>query len=238
MSGGDLNGAVDHADENNRNGLLRKMLDSPAFVRVFPFAVFAAATLAQSRFGEAPLYWIYALKTVIGACLLWLLRSRIKEMRLNISWEAVAVGVAVFGLWIGLDGCYPTFQKSESFNPVRAFGQGSILSLLFIAVRIAGSSLVVPFLEEVFYRSFLYRFVIQSRFWKLPLGQFDLRSFIVTAVVFGVGHFEWLPGILCAFAYQGLVCRKRRLGDAICAHAVTNLLLGIWVVFRGAYHFW
>jgi uncharacterized protein len=233
-----LSSAVDHFQENGEKRLLRKLLASPMLVRILPFAVFAAATLTQNRFGETPQYWIYALKTIAGACLLWLLRPYIKEMRLNISWEAIAVGVAVFGLWVGLDGLYPTFQRTASFNPVRTFGPGSMLSLLFIGVRIMGSSLVVPFLEEVFYRSFLYRFLIQSKFWNLPLGQFDLRSFIIIGIVFGIGHFEWLPGILCAFAYQGLVCRKNRLGDAICAHAITNALLGIWVVYREAYHFW
>ena len=241
LHGGGLSSALGQMEENCRHGLLRRMLASPMLVRVLPFAVFAAATLVQNQFGEIPQFWIYALKTVAGACLLWLFRSHIKEMRLNISWEAIAVGVAVFGLWVGLDGHYPPiplFQKSESFNPVKTFGQGSILSLFFIGVRIAGSSLVVPFLEEVFYRSFLYRFIIRSKFLKLPLSQFNLRSFIVTGVVFGSDHYEWLPGILCAFAYQGLVCRKNRLGDAICAHAITNLLLGIWVVSRGTYHFW
>jgi uncharacterized protein len=233
-----LSSVVDHVEENCRTGLLSKIAASPMLVRVLPFTVFAAATLAQSGFGEIPQYWIYALKTLIGAYLLWVFRSCIKEMRLNISWEAIAVGVAVFVLWVGLDGRYPTFLKNESFNPVQAFGQTSFLSVFFIGVRIIGSSLVVPFLEEIFYRSFLYRFIIQSKFWKVPLNRFDFRAFILAGITFGIGHFEWLPGILCGFAYQELVCRKNRLGDAICAHAVTNLLLGIWVISRGAYNFW
>ena len=60
----------------------------------------------------------------------------------------------------------------------------------------------------------------------------------MTSVVFGLEHREWLAGILCGFAYQGLVCWKNRLGDAITAHAITNALLGGWVVWRGAWHFW
>jgi hypothetical protein len=60
----------------------------------------------------------------------------------------------------------------------------------------------------------------------------------VTSLLFGFAHYEWLPGVLCGAIYQGLVCRKGRLGDAITAHAITNFLLGIWVVTRGAWHFW
>ena len=51
-------------------------------------------------------------------------------------------------------------------------------------------------------------------------------------------HREWLAGILCGFAYQGLVCWKKRLGDAMTAHAITNFLLALWVVGRGAWKFW
>jgi uncharacterized protein len=214
-------------------------LTSPIFVRAVPFAVFALLTLLQGKFGDAGQYWIYALKTAAGVWLLWLVRPYIEELRWKLSWEALVVGVAVFVVWVGLDGYYPMLQNRDGgFDPLRTYGQGSVLSVMFIGVRIIGSSLVVPMIEEVFYRSFLYRYFIHSQFWKIPLGRFDLRAFIIVGVLFGISHVEWLPGILCAFAYQVLACRKNRLGDAISAHAVTNLLLGIWVVFQGAYRFW
>ena len=219
--------------------MLNKIRTSPILSRVVPFAAFAALTLLQGRFGDASQYWIYALKTIVGAWLIWLVWPHVQEMRWKFSWEAVGIGVAVFVAWVGLDGFYPVFaERPGSFNPNRTYGAGSGLALIYIGSRILGSSLVVPMLEEVFYRSFLYRYMIRTQFLQVPLGRFDLRAFLVVGVVFGVGHYEWLPGILCAFAYQGLVCRKDRLGDAIGAHAITNFLLALWVVFRPAYHFW
>jgi CAAX prenyl protease-like protein len=62
--------------------------------------------------------------------------------------------------------------------------------------------------------------------------------FVVTSLVFGLEHHEWLAGILCGFAYQGLVIWKGRLGDAVTAHGITNFLLGVWVLWRGAWQFW
>jgi CAAX prenyl protease-like protein len=59
-----------------------------------------------------------------------------------------------------------------------------------------------------------------------------------TVAVFGFSHNEWLAGILCGAAFQWLVLRKNRLGDAMTAHAITNLLLGGWIVWKGAWHFW
>jgi uncharacterized protein len=219
--------------------MFNKILSSPVLVRVLPFAVFAALTLVQGQFGDHAQYWIYALKTVIGAWMLFQVRRYVKEMDWKFSWESVVVGVVVFFAWIGLDGWYPMFAAREAiFNPEQTYGGGSFLAWIFILVRLLGSSLVVPLLEEIFYRSILYRYLIKSDFLKIQLGHLDWRAFLIVGVVFGIGHYEWLPGILCAFFYQGLVCRKNRLGDAITAHAITNFLLGLWVICRGAYYFW
>jgi CAAX prenyl protease-like protein len=112
------------------------------------------------------------------------------------------------------------------------------LAWFFIVIRIAGSSLVVPPMEEVFYRSFLYRYIVKPDFQTVSFRLFAWTPFLLSAVLFGSTHNEWLAAILCAFAYQGLVCWKQRLGDAITAHAITNFLLGLWVVWRAAWHFW
>jgi CAAX prenyl protease-like protein len=173
-------------------------------------------------------------------------------MQWRFGWEAVTAGVLVFILWTGLEGHYPDLNKllneirgkvesaapPTPWNPPRDFGAGSPLACFFIIVRIAGSSLVVPPLEEVFYRSFLYRYFIANDFLSVPLSRFKARAFIATALFFGFSHNEWLPGVLCACVFQGLVCWKGRLGDAITAHAITNLLLGLWVVWRPAWNFW
>jgi len=225
--------------------MITKFNTSPHFayiVRIAPFAVFAALTMAQGQFGETGAYWIYALKTFVGAWLIWLTRAHVKEMRWNFSWESIVAGVAVFIIWVGLDGLYPAIplfsERAASFNPLKSYGDGSALAWMFIAVRVLGSSLVVPMLEEVFYRSFLYRCLIKSDFLGVPLNYFRWGAFLIVCAGFGLSHYEWLPGIICAFIYQGLVIRKGRLGDAITAHTITNLLLGLWVVLQHAYYFW
>jgi CAAX prenyl protease-like protein len=219
--------------------MLHKIRSSPILARVVPFAAFALLTFGQGLVGDASQYWVYALKTIVGACLLWLVRREVQEMRWRLSWEAVLVGVVVFAAWVGLDGYYPELaHRTAKFNPARTYGAGSASAWAFIGIRLLGSSLVVPSLEEVFYRSFLYRYVIRAEFLAVPLGRFDWKAFLLAGGVFGLSHYEWFPGILCGFAYQGLVCRKDRLGDAMTAHAVTNFLLGLWVITRKAYYFW
>lgn len=225
---------------------LETLRNSPVAVRVVPFAVFLLLTFCQDWFGQAGRYWFYLGKTLVGAWLIWAVRPVVSEMRWRWSWEAAAVGFAVFVLWVGLDGflawlgmAYPKFRSAGApWNPHLAFGSGSALAWSFILVRLAGSALVVPPLEEVFFRSFLYRFIAHKDFLSVPLGRFAAMPFVATSIVFGLEHNEWLAGVLCGFAYQGLVCWKKRLGDAITAHAITNSLLGLWVVGKEAWQFW
>ena len=230
---------------NSLTAILRR---SPVTARVAPFVVFIVITFAQDWFGAAGRYWLYLAKTLAGAWMLWAVWPVVTEMRWKLSWQAVVVGIGVFVMWVGLDdllvklglpNSYPKLKLSgAAWNPNDTFGAGSALAWFFIVVRIAGSSLVVPMLEEVFFRSFLYRYVTKVDFLSVSLGAFVLRSFLITSLLFGFEHREWLAGLLCGFAYQGLVCRMNRLGDAITAHAITNFLLGLWVVGRGAWQFW
>jgi hypothetical protein len=225
---------------------------SPLLARVAPFVIFLVLTFCQGQFGEASRYWFYLAKTLVGVWLIWEMRPFVSEMRWAMSWEAVVVGVAVFAAWVGITGEWTT-QNSlwakfglthslgappKTWNPNEQFGDGSALAWLIIVTRMAGSTLIVPPLEEVFYRSFLYRYIAKPDFQSVPLNQFLPLPFFATAAVFGFSHNEWLAGILCGAAYQWLVIRKNRLGDAMTAHAITNFLLGLWVVWRGAWHFW
>jgi uncharacterized protein len=205
---------------------------------VAPFLVFILLTALQGKLGPTSHFWVYTAKTMVGVFLVWLMWPIVTEMRWAWSWEAVVVGVGVFAFWVGLDPYYPKWGKIDSvWNPLAQFGD-TPLAWTFIVVRILGSGLVVPPLEEVFYRSFLYRYLIKPDFENVPLGLFNPKAFLICAIIFGAAHYQWLAGVLCAFAYQGLVIKKNRLGDAMTAHAITNILLGVYVVWKNQWQFW
>jgi len=219
--------------------LKNKFAVSPAVARVAPFVIFLALTACQGRIGAASAYWFYFAKTIVGAWLVWEMRPFVFEMRWAISWEAILVGAGIFAVWVGLDPFYPHLMKSGMvWIPDGQFVNNPTLAWFFILTRIVGSTFVVPPLEEVFYRSFLYRYVANQNFLSVPLNKFLPLPFFATAAIFGLSHNEWLAGILCGAAYQWLVLRQNRLGDAMTAHAITNFLLGVWVVSRGAWNFW
>jgi CAAX prenyl protease-like protein len=228
------------------DALTAKLRSTPFIARVAPYIIFVALTALQGKFGEASKYWFYVAKTLVGIWLVYAMWPVVKEMRWTFSIEAVLVGVGVIAVWIALDPFYPKLDqlfggKSEPtklWNPHDQFGAGSALAWTVIITRIVGSTLIVPHIEETFFRSFIYRYIVQKDFEQVSLKTFHLGAFLITSILFGLIHREWLAGILCGMAYQWLVLRKGHLGDAMTAHAISNFLLAAWVVYKGAWEFW
>ena len=219
--------------------LRQKLQSSPEYARIMPFVVFCVITTTGGLMGADWKFWLYALKVFVGAWLVWEMRPYVAEMRWAFSWETVVVGVVIFMIWVGLDPYYPknhVFMKDTAesiWNPFERFGDGSTTAWALICIRILGMTIIVPPLEEVFYRSFLYRYIVKYDFQKVALSHFDGVALAITSLLFGIVHFQWIPGIICGLAYQWLVIRKGRLGDAMTAHAITNFLLGCYVVWKG-----
>ena len=221
------------------NTLHKKFKDSPLIARILPFLIFIVLTSAQGSFGPGSHYWIYLIKTLMGIWMIWITWPLVGEMRVNFSLEALGGGILVFVIWINLDFKYPKLTAyGDTWNLAKQFGQGSILFWFFATTRIIGSTLVVPFLEEVFYRSFLYRYILTKNWLFTPHNLFDVRPFILSSLIFGLTHSHWIAGIICGMIYQIIVLRTNRLGDAIIAHAITNCLLGFWVVTQQNWHLW
>ena len=228
------------------NALTAKLQASPLLARVLPFVVFLVLTSCQGSLGPESHFWVYLAKCVIGAWMIWVTWPLVSEMRWAISFEALIAGTLVFILWVALDVLYPKFsQPNDSWDLQKQFGSLSVMVWFFAGVRLVGSTLLVPMLEEVFYRSFLYRYILAPNWMFTAYNSFAVKPFLITSIVFGFTHQQWLAGIVCGMIYQLLVIRTNRIADAITAHAVTNLLLGAWVITQGfgfadkpQWHFW
>jgi hypothetical protein len=241
----------------NPRSAWRQILSFPEAPRVLPFFLFLLIGSAQGKFFSGSEYWFYAIKTIAIGGLLWSWKRMIPEMRWAFSIEGLAVGLGIAALWIGLEhhvlsleeiwnlarklvtGQVSEPPKAEPpWNPVAFFAGAPILGWGFVAVRVLGRSLVVPAMEEVFYRSFLYRYVANPKFIDVPLGVWHSVAFAVTCGLFSFSHpNQWLAALICAAAYQWLVIRKQRLGDAILAHATTNLAISIWAISTNRWEF-
>jgi CAAX prenyl protease-like protein len=215
------------------------MAKSPEHARFLPFAIWVGITVLAIFGGNDMKFWSYMLKVAVGCWVVWEMRRFIPEIRWTFSWPAVAMGIAVFAIWVGLDPYYPKIEllikdtPDSIWDPFARFGDSSTVAWVLIVIRIFGMTVLVPPIEEAFYSSLVYRYIVKYDFTKVALNHFDGVALVLCALMFGFMHFQWLPGILCGLAYQWLVLRRGHLGDAITAHAITNFLLGVYVVWKG-----
>ncbi|MCK4306208.1 MAG: CAAX prenyl protease-related protein, partial [Candidatus Eisenbacteria sp.] len=147
--------------------------------------------------------------------------------------------ILVLVIWVAAEDLFAPlmFGNPTGFDP-NSFGLAGGALWGVIAVRLFGASVVVPVMEEVFWRSFLMRFLIDTNFERVALGTFRLFSFAVVAGAFGFEHHRWVVGIIAGLIYGGLLVWRRDLFTCILAHGVTNLGLGIYVLKTQQWTFW
>lgn len=188
------------------------------------------------------LYYLYPIKVLIVGSLLYLFREHYHELSfknltsLQATLAACGVGLLVFALWVRMDWALTVAAAPQGFNPTLL--PGRITQIIMVLFRMAGAVLIVPLMEELFWRSFLIRYIIDKRFENVPLGTFTWASFLLTVVLFGFEHHYILAGILAGVFYNLLLYRTRSLAQCVLSHAVTNLALGIYVVSTGKWQFW
>ncbi len=214
-----------------------------AFARTLPFALYigflALGPVLAPNVADAR--WLYALQ--VGLVVLALLFHARRYTELSARPVVTArdlvlaavTGVAVFVAWINLDVPWLSAGASGGFDPSRPDGS---LDLSLVVLRIAGAALVIPVMEELFWRSFLLRWVDRSDFMGLDPRTISLRALVYCAIPFGLEHNLWFAGVLASLAYGLLYRQTGRLWAPVLAHALTNLLLGLWVVRTGNWQFW
>ncbi len=221
------------------------MLTSPIFIRSLPFGLYIVLLALEGLLPDwAPGFdvrWLYPLKVGLVALALAVLWRHYDELRsggllarhLLLS---VATGIIVLVLWVNLDAGWMLMgEMGEGYNPTNAAGE---IDWLLVAFRIAGAALVVPLMEELFWRSFLQRWVQQSDFLALAPGRIGIKALLIASALFAVEHLQWFAGLVAGLAYGWLYIRTRNLWAPVVAHAVTNGLLGAYVVSTGEWRFW
>ncbi len=218
------------------------MFSRESWPRILPFAVYIAFIVIADllgRAGMADLRWLYAVKIGIVAAILAFYWRQYTELA---HWDlrpaalllSVIAGVVVLVLWINLDAGWMVVGASAGFDP----HEGERINWLLVAVRVAGAALVVPVMEELFWRSWLMRWIASADFLDRPPAHVGVRAFVVTMVLFGVEHNQWLAGMVAGSAYAWLYMRNGSLWSAVIAHGVTNGLLGAWIIATGEWTYW
>jgi hypothetical protein len=216
----------------------------PSVPYVVPFVVFAVLLIAGPSMPASP-----RVEAIIRVALLTLVLAvaarGVIAFRVTHWVGTLAVGGSVFALWIAPDLLVAGWRESWIFQngltgslqismPVSARSDPLVLTL-----RIARAAILVPIIEELFWRAWVPRALVAKDFRTVSLGAYTTMSFVATAVLFASEHGPyWEVGLVAGVIYNWWMFRTRSLGDLILAHAVTNLLLSIFVLGTGRWEFW
>ena len=216
---------------------------------VLPFALYLGATQLCAAFPRH-YAWLYPIAVLlVGAVTVALLHGRrLLAPHLRVI-PAMVVGLIGIALWIALcrlgwdqaiAAILPSWLRPEprvGFDPFTSIANGTT-RWIFIASRLAGLALLVPVVEELFWRGFLARWLLSPDWQKEPLGRFTPFSFAVVTLLFTLAHPEWLAAAVYCALLNGLLMWKRDLWSCVVAHGVSNLVLGIYILATGSWELW
>jgi len=217
---------------------------SPAVPYVAPFVIFLVL-IGLSHVWPMPALADEILRLAVMLAVLSLVARPVVDFRTQ-SWGAsVLVGVAIFLLWIAPDLLFPQYRSFFLFdNSVVGTARSSLteaarhdVPVLFL--RTLRAVAIVPIVEELFWRGWLMRWVINNDFERVPLGAYSALSFWAVALLFASEHGPyWDVGLVAGILFNWWMIRTKSLGDLILAHAVANACLSGYVIAAGKWEYW
>jgi CAAX prenyl protease-like protein len=184
--------------------------------------------------------WFLGMAAVIGVFSRPVLDFRVR------NWAGtIAMGLGVFALWIGPDLLFPGYREhwllSNSITGHVAAGlpENERNNVAVLILRGLRASLIVPIVEELFWRAWLMRWLIDNDFAKVKLGTYSAQAFFIVAALFAAEHGPyWDVGFATGILYNWWMVRTKSLGDLILAHGITNACLSAYVVAAGKWEYW
>lgn len=219
---------------------------TPFVPYIAPFAVFLLfigldQLLAGSTAGGAiaTKYWLYPLQTFVCAGLLAVYWKHYSFRPLGSWWVGAVAGIVVLGIWISPQVLFGAPSRLEGFNP-GVFPEGGTLYWLTVIARFARLVLVVPLVEEIFWRGFLMRYLVKEDFQTVPFGTYRPLAFFGTALLFMLEHgtADYPAAFLAGVIYNAVAVKTKSLFACVIAHAVTNALLGFYIMATKQWGFW
>ncbi|MCL5744463.1 MAG: CAAX prenyl protease-related protein [Acidobacteria bacterium] len=216
----------------------------PALAYVAPFAVFAILLGLRGHLPIAP-FLDYPLRTLLTLATLLAVSRPLLQFGVKKAWASIAIGLLVFFVWVCPDLLWPHYREHWLFrNTLLGSGRTALPAVpydshFFLVFRVLGSALLVPVIEELFWRGWLMRWLIRKDFLNEPLGKYVPSAFWITAILFASEHGPyWDVGLAAGLLYNWWMIRTRSLADCILAHAVTNACLAVYVLRDGKWQYW
>ena len=245
-----------------------RLRTNPALAHIAPLAVFMLFNMVPSFividnpllpwWRHAPEQWVYPLQTLTVGLLLFSLRSYYFFKPIRGLGLAVFLGVIGIALWFAPSLIYTKLisagvakqewwkwvglaERLKGFDP-SFFQDQTFWYVSALIMRFARMVIVVPFVEELFWRGFLMRYVQADGgpFLRVPFGKHSWPAFaiVTTLVVLAHNTEDYLGALIWGSLMYWLAVRTKSLAACVVMHAVGNLLLGIYVLNTRQWGFW
>ncbi len=215
---------------------LQELGGNPAATYLFPFlSILAVGMITGAVSGD--FQWLYPLRFLAAAGVLWFLRKRYRTVAWSFTWFGPALGVLAFLIWLGMDALLNI--RTHDAMPKALAATTPVIRDTWIVVRVLAAVITVPIAEELAFRGFLIRRFLSDDVETLAPQSFTWLAVGVTSVAFGILHGNlWFAGVLAGLLYAWALLRHGKLGEAIAAHATTNALLAAYVLLFHKWHLW
>lgn len=215
----------------------------PSWPYIAPFGVFLAFLVAGQRL-PLSVEVSYPLRVAATAAAAALWSRSVIHFRPSRVWASLLVGIVAFCLWVSPDLIWPGYRHHWLWQNVltgelaSSAPEAARANPAFLFWRITGAVVVVPVIEELFWRVWLMRYIIRRDFVNVPLGTYSARAFWLSAALFASEHGPfWDVGLVAGVIYNGWMVRTRNLADCILAHAATNACLVGYVLASGRWEY-
>jgi CAAX prenyl protease-like protein len=217
---------------------------------LLPYLAFLG-TISLARNFPKGVYPGYMMAYTAAALLLWIFWRRYGEIQGNriTPWDilsALLVGLAGIAIWILPYHYFPGFIKLDAILGFSGGGEKVIepLSLPkvwyypFFMIRFIGYIFIVPIFEELFIRSFLWRYLINPDIKSVAVGTYSALAFWGTALLFSLSRHQWLVAFLYALIINLYLVFKKDLRLCMIAHGLSNAILIVYVLISGKWFLW
>ncbi len=210
---------------------------------IAPFLAFVGI-MALERMIPLPPQWLYLVRFLVVVSVIGAVSWPYLSFRPRFPLASIAVGVAVFVIWVAPDILFGYRHHWLFENALTGAAAPSLpphlkSNVAFIVLRAFSCAIVVPILEELFWRGWLMRWLIDNDFLKVPLGTYVPFSFWLVALLFASEHGPyWEVGLAAGIVYNWWIVRTRNLADCMLAHGVTNAILSGYVLLTGQWQYW
>jgi exosortase E/protease (VPEID-CTERM system) len=197
------------------------VLSDPVAGQIAPFIALLASSLLTSAFFTNPETG-YPLRFALVAAVLLLFRKAYRRDSWHLSGLPVLAGALVAAVWLHAT---PAGAPQSAADILGSAEPAS--TALWVLLRVAGTVLLIPLVEEMFFRGYLLN--------RLDFGGFSGKAaaLVLSSVAFGALHSDTLLATGCGFVFGLLALRKGRVSDAVAAHATANALIALWALWTG-----